>query len=106
MSGYDSMEQPSPDVGGGNLSRHAENQRDLGETIENVYDESDRKANGHGRSRRAYYRAAVEADGRCRGRFGAAGDGGAGPSARGDALRRSRDQAPGVGLQVDRPLRR
>ena len=46
MSGYDSMEQPSPDVGGGNLSRHAENQRDLGDTIENAYDESDRKANG------------------------------------------------------------
>ena len=46
MSGYDSMAQPSPDVGGGNLSRHAENQRDLGDTIENAYDESDRKANG------------------------------------------------------------
>ena len=44
MSGYD--EQPSPDAGGAHLSRHAENDRHLGDTIASAYDESDRKANG------------------------------------------------------------
>ena len=46
MSSYDSMEQPSPDPGGGNLERHAENFKHIGDTVENAYDESDRKANG------------------------------------------------------------
>ena len=46
MSGFDSMEQPSPDVGGANLSRHAENQQDIHDAATSAYDDHDRAANG------------------------------------------------------------
>ena len=45
MSGYDSME-PSSDVGGANLSRHAENQQDIHDAATSAYDDHDRAANG------------------------------------------------------------